>query len=140
MAHNHVFVGNLPYDVNEETLQALLEKCGKVRNVRLLTDPATGKLKGFGFCEFADEASALCAIKNLNGKEFGGRQLKVDYADKPKLTPSTKPEPDRMPARPVAAPAPNFGGPMDAHRQVSNALNTLPLPELYEAVEQLKYL
>lgn len=45
-----------------------------------------------------------------------------------------------MPARPVAAPAPNFGGPMDAHRQVSNALNTLPLPELYEAVEQLKYL
>ena len=141
MAHNHIFVGNLPYDVTEEALQPLLEKCGKVRNIRLLTDPTTGKLKGFGFCEFADEASALCAIKNLNGREFGGRQLKVDFADKPKLSSAPKPEQRDSRAGGIPGQPPgNFGGFMDGHRQVTNALNTVPLPELYEAMEQLRSL
>lgn len=45
-------------------------------------DRDTGKPKGFGFCEYVDEESARCAMRNLNHTEFGGRLLRVDYSDK----------------------------------------------------------
>ena len=45
-----------------------------------MTDRETGKLKGFGFCEFMDLAVAESAKRNLNGREYNGRQLRVDFA------------------------------------------------------------
>lgn len=51
-----------------------------VRN-RLVTDRETGKPKGYGFCEYADGATALSAMRNLNGYEVNGRNLRVDFAD-----------------------------------------------------------
>ncbi|KAG6614009.1 cleavage stimulation factor 64-kda subunit [Phytophthora cinnamomi] len=75
-----VFVGNIPYDVTEDMLKEIFE-AGSVVNFRLVTDRETGKPKGYGFCEYADGATALSAMRNLNGYEINGRNLRVDFAD-----------------------------------------------------------
>jgi RNA recognition motif-containing protein len=46
-----------------------------------VTDRETGKLKGFGFCEFNDKATAESAKRNLNGRDYNGRALRVDFAE-----------------------------------------------------------
>ncbi|CAI5732291.1 unnamed protein product [Hyaloperonospora brassicae] len=76
-----VFVGNIPYDVTEEMLKEIFSEAGSVVNFRLVTDRETGKPKGYGFCEYADGATALSAMRNLNGYEINGRNLRVDFAD-----------------------------------------------------------
>jgi cleavage stimulation factor subunit 2 len=74
-------VGNIPYDVTEEMLREIFSEAGQVINFRLVTDRDTGKPKGYGFCEYADGATALSAMRNLNGYEINGRNLRVDFAD-----------------------------------------------------------
>ncbi|CAK4085939.1 unnamed protein product [Aphanomyces euteiches] len=76
-----VFVGNIPYDVTEEMLKDIFSEVGPVLNFRLVTDRDTGKPKGYGFCEYSDGATALSAMRNLNGHEVNGRNLRVDFAD-----------------------------------------------------------
>ncbi|CEG39197.1 cleavage stimulation factor 64-kda subunit [Plasmopara halstedii] len=76
-----VFVGNIPYDVTEEMLKEIFSEAGSVINFRLVTDRETGKPKGYGFCEYADGATALSAMRNLNGYDINGRNLRVDFAD-----------------------------------------------------------
>nr|CCA24085.1 conserved hypothetical protein [Albugo laibachii Nc14] len=76
-----VFVGNIPYDVTEEMLREIFSEAGAVMNFRLVTDRDSGKPKGYGFCEYADGATALSAMRNLNGYEINGRNLRVDFAD-----------------------------------------------------------
>ncbi|POM68747.1 Hypothetical protein PHPALM_15046 [Phytophthora palmivora] len=76
-----VFVGNIPYDVTEDMLKEIFSEAGSVMNFRLVTDRETGKPKGYGFCEYADGATALSAMRNLNGYEINGRNLRVDFAD-----------------------------------------------------------
>lgn len=49
-------------------------------NFRLVYDRETGKPKGYGFCEYQDQETALSAMRNLNGREFSGRALRVDNA------------------------------------------------------------
>ena len=55
-----------------------------VRHLRLVTDRETGKPKGYGFCEYKDEETALSARRNLQGYEINGRQLRVDFAENDK--------------------------------------------------------
>ena len=76
-----VFVGNLPYDATEEQLTTLMSEVGPVINVRIVHDQDTGKPKGYAFCEYADAATALSAMRNLNGREWHGRTLRVDRAE-----------------------------------------------------------
>lgn len=76
-----VFIGNIPYDVTEEQLLQLMREVGGVVNLRLVFDKDTGKPKGFAFCEYVDTETAQSAIRNLNGREFHGRTLRVDTAD-----------------------------------------------------------
>ncbi|OQR95383.1 hypothetical protein THRCLA_07918 [Thraustotheca clavata] len=76
-----VFVGNIPYDVTEDMLREIFSEAGPVLNFRLVTDRETGKPKGYGFCEYGDGATALSAMRNLNGYEINGRNLRVDFAD-----------------------------------------------------------
>jgi cleavage stimulation factor subunit 2 len=52
--------------------------------IRLVLDRETGKPKGYGFCEFRDEETALSARRNLQGYEINGRQLRVDFAENEK--------------------------------------------------------
>ncbi len=78
-----LYVGNLSYDMNNEGLQALFAAFGTVESAQVIIDRDTGRSKGFGFVEMAAPAEADAAIAALNGKENGGRALKVNEA-KPK--------------------------------------------------------
>ena len=74
-----IYVGNLPFNTTEESLRALFEAHGTVESVALITDRDTGRPRGFGFVEMADDG-ADAAIRALDGKDFGGRSLKVNLA------------------------------------------------------------
>lgn len=76
-----VFVGNIPWDRTETELIEVFRSVGPVVAFRLLFDRDTGKSRGYGFCEYEDEETASSAIRNLNGYDLGGRQLRIDYAE-----------------------------------------------------------
>ena len=76
-----MFVGNIPYDATESSLREMFAECGPVREVRLVVERDTGKLKGYGFVEFDDYATAMSAVRNLGNREYNGRQLRVDHAE-----------------------------------------------------------
>ncbi|KAI8420981.1 hypothetical protein MSG28_008128 [Choristoneura fumiferana] len=75
-----VFVGNIPYEATEEKLKDIFSEVGPVLSFKLVFDRETGKPKGYGFCEYKDQETALSAMRNLNGYEIGGRSLRVDNA------------------------------------------------------------
>ena len=79
-----IYVGNLPFTADEAAVRALFEQHGTVESVSLINDRETGRPRGFGFVEMSS-ADAARAIQSLNGKDMGGRPLKVNEAqDKPK--------------------------------------------------------
>ncbi|MFW5737518.1 MAG: RNA recognition motif domain-containing protein [Spirochaetota bacterium] len=77
---NKLYVGNLNYRTEQESLRSLFTQFGEVVSATILTDRDTGRSRGFGFVEMADEDSASAAIQGLNGTEFEGRTLKVNEA------------------------------------------------------------
>lgn len=77
---NKLYVGNLNYQTEQESLRSLFTQFGEVVSATILTDRDTGRSRGFGFVEMADEDSASAAIQGLNGTEFEGRTLKVNEA------------------------------------------------------------
>eukprot|EP01133_Synstelium_polycarpum_P011471 gene11471-13373_t len=79
-----VFVGNIPYDASEKELVDIFSEVGRVVSFRLVEDRDTKKPKGYGFCEYLDQETALSAIRNLNNREFSKRTLRVSYADNEK--------------------------------------------------------
>lgn len=79
MAKN-IYVGNLNYDTTEDSLRALFEAHGEVTSVNLITDRYTGRSRGFGFVEMANDQEAQDAISALNGHNLDGRQLRIDEA------------------------------------------------------------
>ena len=78
-----LFVGSLPWAVNDETLKAAFEAHGTVISAKVITDRQTGRSRGFGFVEMENESDASNAIQALNGTEFKGRNIIVSEA-KPK--------------------------------------------------------
>lgn len=74
-----LYVGNLPYKVNEDAVSDHFSQFGKVASVRLMKDRRTGKRKGYGFVE-VDSKSAEKVIKKLNDTDFQERTLKVRLA------------------------------------------------------------
>ncbi len=74
-----IYVGNLPFSASENELRELFSQHGTVESVSLITDRETGRPRGFGFVEMA-RADATRAIQNLNGRELGGRPLRVNEA------------------------------------------------------------
>jgi cold-inducible RNA-binding protein len=78
-------VGNLSFRTTKVELQELLATAGNIVDVYLPSDRATGKPRGFAFVEFDSEAGAAEAIRQFNGREIGGRVLKLNLAeDKPR--------------------------------------------------------
>lgn len=73
-----LYVGNLSYSTTENELSELFGAHGEVTSVAVITDRETGRAKGFGFVEFAHDEDAKSAIAALDGKEVGGRSLKVN--------------------------------------------------------------
>ena len=79
-----LYVGNLSFSSTEDDVRNHFATFGEVMSVNLITDRETGRLRGFGFVEM-DEEGARAAIAGMDGKDFGGRTLKVNEAeDKPR--------------------------------------------------------
>src|SRR5665213_448452 len=76
----NIFVGNLSFDTNEQTIRSLLEAHGTVDRVSVVTDRDTGQPRGFAFVEMSDNAAGDQAIAAINGHEVGGRALSVNEA------------------------------------------------------------
>ena len=73
-----LFVGNLPASTTEKQLIELFEEFGKVRSLKLASDVFTSQCKGFGFIEMEGH-EARAAISGLNGKDFNGKPMKVNF-------------------------------------------------------------
>ena len=76
----NLFVGNMTFQTTEADLKALFEPFGQVARVHIAVDRETRRSRGFGFVEMPNDAEAAAAMQALDGKEFGGRQLKVNEA------------------------------------------------------------
>src|ERR1700683_4966162 len=75
-----MFVGGLPYEVDEAKLRELFAPYGKVVGAKVINDRDTGRSKGFGFVEMSTDDEAKAAIAALNGQQNGGRALTVNEA------------------------------------------------------------
>jgi RNA recognition motif-containing protein len=76
-----LYVGNIPYSMKEEDVKAVFMEFGNVVSVKIVFDRATRRSKGYGFVEMDDDKQAETAIKELDGKEFQGRNLRVSKAN-----------------------------------------------------------
>ena len=80
-----LYVGNLSYNTTEDGLKTLFSQFGSVASAKIIFDRETGNSKGFGFIEMGSDEEAAAAITGTNGREFEGRQLRVNEAmDKPR--------------------------------------------------------
>lgn len=74
-----IYVGNLPFSAGENDIRSLFSQHGTVESVNVITDRDTGRPRGFAFVEMS-RSDASRAIQNLNGREMGGRPLRVNEA------------------------------------------------------------
>lgn len=75
-----LYVGNLPFTTTEGELRSLFEQYGDVDRVSVITDRETGRPRGFAFVEMTDVTSADSATRGLDGRDLGGRPLRVNEA------------------------------------------------------------
>ena len=80
-----VYVGNLSYETSQTDLEEMFGAYGTVESAQIINDRDTGRSKGFAFIEMGSDAEAQAAIEALDGKDCGGRALKVNEA-KPRST------------------------------------------------------
>ncbi len=77
----NIFVGSLPFSMEEADLRASFEAYGAVDSVKIITDKFTGRSKGFGFVEMSSDDDALKAIEELNGATVQGRAIVVNKSE-----------------------------------------------------------
>ena len=81
----NIFVGSLPFSLEEAELKGFFEEYGEVTSARIITDKFSGRSKGFGFIEMPNAEEAQKAIEELNGAEVDGRTIVVNESiEKPK--------------------------------------------------------
>ncbi|XP_029329247.1 cleavage stimulation factor subunit 2 isoform X3 [Mus caroli] len=131
-----VFVGNIPYEATEEQLKDIFSEVGPVVSFRLVYDRETGKPKGYGFCEYQDQETALSAMRNLNGREFSGRALRVDNAASEKNKEELKSLGTGAPV--IESPYGESISPEDAPESISKAVASLPPEQMFELMKQMK--
>ncbi|KAM4819287.1 cleavage stimulation factor subunit 2 isoform 1-T1 [Thomomys bottae] len=131
-----VFVGNIPYEATEEQLKDIFSEVGPVVSFRLVYDRETGKPKGYGFCEYQDQETALSAMRNLNGREFSGRALRVDNAASEKNKEELKSLGTGAPV--IESPYGETINPEDAPESISKAVASLPPEQMFELMKQMK--
>jgi cold-inducible RNA-binding protein len=91
-----IYVGNLPRNINEDTLKQAFEQYGKVDSIKIIKDKFTGEAKGFGFLEMPVATEAEEAINKMNGSElpgYAGQKLRVNEAREPEAGGYNKPRP-----------------------------------------------
>jgi RNA recognition motif-containing protein len=77
----NIFVGSLPFSIEEADLRESFEAYGAVESVKIITDKFTGRSKGFGFVEMTNDDEALKAIEELNGATVSGRAIVVNKSE-----------------------------------------------------------
>lgn len=75
-----LFVGNLPYETNDQGLSDLFSPFGEVSSANIISDRFSGRSRGFGFVEMTNDGEAEKAIQEMNGKELNGRAIVVNEA------------------------------------------------------------
>lgn len=90
-----IYVGNLPYEINEETLREVFGEFGSVERVNVIMDRNTGRAKGFAFITMPDNEQAQNAIKSLDGVTVEGRPMRVNQAQPRENRDSRPPRRDR---------------------------------------------
>ena len=80
MDNKKLFVGNLPWGINNDSLRELFASVGEVVEAMVITDRMSGRSKGFGFVEMSTDEEAQKAIEMFDGKELDGRTVKVNEA------------------------------------------------------------
>lgn len=109
-----VYVGNIPFDIDSEGLAKMFEESGIVEMVEVIYDRSTGRSRGFAFVTMSTVEEAEAAIKKFDGFEIGGRSLKVNFPQVPRV-------PDGVPRSPnggMPARSPSFGGYVDSPYKV----------------------
>uniref|UniRef100_A0AAG5DQS3 RRM domain-containing protein n=1 Tax=Anopheles atroparvus TaxID=41427 RepID=A0AAG5DQS3_ANOAO len=130
-----VFVGNIPYEATEEKLKDIFCEVGPVLSLKLVFDRESGKPKGYGFCEYKDQETALSAMRNLNGYEFGGRALRVDNA----CTEKSRMEMAALLQGPqVECPYGEECEPTETPDIIAKAVTSLQPDQMYELMRQAK--
>ena len=77
----NIFVGSLPFSIDEADLRESFEAYGTVDSVKIITDKFTGRSKGFGFVEMSNDEEAQKAIDELNGATVEGRTIVVNKSE-----------------------------------------------------------
>ena len=80
MNNRKLFVGSLPWGVDDAALAQLFAQAGTVVSAQVVKDRETGRSRGFGFVEMSSEEEANNAVKNLNGADIDGRKIVVNIA------------------------------------------------------------
>lgn len=80
----NIYVGQLPYNVNEDELREIFSEYGEIGSLNLIKDRFSGQSKGFGFIEMPNNSEADKAIKALNKTMLHGREIKVNQAEQRK--------------------------------------------------------
>lgn len=75
-----IYIGNLSFSVDDQSLSDLFSQFGNVESARIITDRDSGRSKGFAFVEMSTDSEASAAIEKLNGTDFSGRALNVSEA------------------------------------------------------------
>lgn len=75
-----IFVGNLPFSVDNDRLKSEFDKFGEVISAKVIMDRNSGRSRGYGFVEFAEESAAQDAVNGMNEQEMDGRKLTVSMA------------------------------------------------------------
>lgn len=76
----NIYVGNLSYQATDDDLRQAFEAFGQVTSARVIADKETGRSRGFGFVEMADDDEGNKAIEGVNNKEIAGRPVRVNEA------------------------------------------------------------
>ncbi len=84
-----IYVGNLPFSFSDKELSELFSTYGEISEATVIKDKYSGRSKGFGFVTFPDDSAAKQANSEMDGKDIGGRALKVSEA-KP-MDPDSRP-------------------------------------------------
>lgn len=149
-----IFIGNIPYGLSEEQIVDIFSSVGTVERFRLVYDQETGRPKGFGFADYPDIDSAASAVRNLNGHEVMGRNLRVDFSNEQKGGDDDRDASQSHQATNGAAAGYAASGssipPLPTGKDlppgvkctdaISQTLNTLPPTQLLDVVAQMKHL
>lgn len=80
-----LFIGNLAWAVTDDKLKDAFASFGEVVAARVVTERSSGRSKGFGFVEYANDADAEKAKEEMNGKDLEGRAIRVEFAQEPSV-------------------------------------------------------